>query len=137
MALSRSSRDSGHAGVREDVPVAKIIDKAQQVTEAINARWQARVSWARRRSSIFDHLWRMKERYGEVLGGRLAAAISYYGFFAVFALGLLAYAVTLRVFAGSEQLIVKVDEFLQSYFASLRFVELKASGGTIATVGLI
>jgi membrane protein len=117
--------------------VVKIIVKAQQLTGAVNARWQASVGRARRNSSIFDHLWRTKERYGEVLGARLAAAISYYGFFAVFALGMVAYSVALRVFAGSDQLINKVDEFLESYFASLQFDELKASGTTIATVGLI
>jgi len=117
--------------------VVKIFDQAQQLTGAVNTRWQASVGRARKKSSIFDHLWRMKERYSEVLGGRLAAAISYYGFFAVFALGMIAYAVTLQVFAGSEHLIGKVNEFLENYFASLRFDELKASGGTIATVGLI
>lgn len=117
--------------------MVKIFDQAQQLTGVVNTRWQTSVGWARKKSSIFDHFWRMKERYSEVLGGRLAAAISYYGFFAVFALGMIAYAVTLQVFAGSEHLIGKVNEFLENYFASLRFDELKASGGTIATVGLI
>ena len=41
----------------------------------------------------FDHFWRARERYNEELGGRLAAAIAYYAFFAVFALGLVAYSV--------------------------------------------
>ena len=47
----------------------------------------------RRRSRYFDHLCRALLRYDEVLGGRLAAAIAYYGFFAVFALLLIGYSI--------------------------------------------
>jgi len=40
-----------------------------------------------------DHSWRAGERYGEVHGGQLAAAISYYAFFAAFSMSLLALAI--------------------------------------------
>jgi len=59
----------------------------------LDAGFNRAVGAGRRHSAAFDHFWRAKDRYGEVLGGRLAAAISYYGFFAIFALGLVGYAV--------------------------------------------
>ncbi|GAA0553357.1 YihY/virulence factor BrkB family protein [Paractinoplanes ferrugineus] len=48
------------------------------------ARLRARVGW-------FDHLVRAGLRYDEADGGRLAAAVTYYSFFATFSLGLLAF----------------------------------------------
>jgi membrane protein len=57
-------------------------------------RWVA-VSWQRLRLRIgwLDHLIRAGVRYDEADGGRLAAAVTYYAFFATFALGLLAFAI--------------------------------------------
>jgi membrane protein len=53
------------------------------------------VGWRRlrRRVGWLDHLIRAGVRYDEADGGRLAAAVTYYAFFATFALGLLAFAV--------------------------------------------
>ena len=52
------------------------------------------VAWRRlrRRMGWLDHLIRAGLRYDEADGGRLAAAVTYYAFFATFALGLLAFA---------------------------------------------
>ncbi len=47
----------------------------------------------RRRVGWLDHLIRAGLRYDEADGGRLAAAVTYYAFFATFALGLLAFSV--------------------------------------------
>ena len=47
----------------------------------------------RRRVGWLDHLIRAGVRYDEADGGRLAAAVTYYAFFATFALGLLAFAI--------------------------------------------
>jgi membrane protein len=47
----------------------------------------------RRRVGWLDHLIRAGLRYDEADGGRLSAAVTYYAFFAIFALGLLAFAV--------------------------------------------
>lgn len=47
----------------------------------------------RHRAGWLDHLIRAGLRYDEADGGRLAAAVTYYAFFATFALGLLAFAV--------------------------------------------
>src|SRR5690554_5340074 len=47
---------------------------------------------ARRRYRMLDHLARAATRYREADGRRLAAAVTYYAFFAVFALALLGFA---------------------------------------------
>src|SRR3954468_416852 len=56
-------------------------------------RWTA-AAWrrARRRHGWLDHLARATGRYDEADGGRLAAAVTYYAFFATFALTLLSFA---------------------------------------------
>ncbi len=48
---------------------------------------------ARGRHGWLDHLARAVVRYGEADGGRLAAAVTYYAFFATFAMALLGFAV--------------------------------------------
>jgi membrane protein len=56
---------------------------------------RAATAWrrARRRCGWLEHLVRAVVRYDEVAGGRLAAAVTYYAFFATFALALLGFAV--------------------------------------------
>ena len=65
-----------------------------RVTGRRFVRWVA-VGWERlrRRPGWWDHLIRAGLRYDEADGGRLAAAVTYYAFFATFALGLLGFAV--------------------------------------------
>ncbi|PRY58879.1 MULTISPECIES: YihY/virulence factor BrkB family protein [Glycomyces] len=59
----------------------------------LGAWWDRVVDSSRRRSNLVDHAWRAGERYGEVHCGQLAAAISYYAFFAAFSMSLLALAI--------------------------------------------
>lgn len=59
----------------------------------LGAWWDRVLLGARKRSNLVDHSWRAGERYGEVHGGQLAAAISYYAFFAAFSMSLLALAI--------------------------------------------
>jgi membrane protein len=101
------------------------------------------VAAGRRRSNAFDHVWRAQERYGEVLGGRLAAAIAYYGFFAVFALALIGYAVFGFVLRDKD-VRDAVVEFLNQSIPWLDIdrvraaVEgIQASGGPIGIVGIV
>ncbi|WP_229075064.1 YhjD/YihY/BrkB family envelope integrity protein [Actinoplanes sp. DH11] len=56
---------------------------------------RARSVWRRlrRRAGWLDHLVRAGRRYDEADGGRLAAAVTYYSFFATFSLGLLGIAI--------------------------------------------
>lgn len=82
-AVIRQIRRYGGAAIRQ-------IDR---LGSAVAARYDDAVAAARKRSGIFENFWAAKERYDEVLGGRLAAAIAYYGFFAAFALSLVATSV--------------------------------------------
>jgi membrane protein len=91
---------------------------------------------ARRRSLAFDHFWRAMDRYGEVLGARLAAAIAYYGFFAVFALSLVAYWAFGFVLDRSVALQNAVEDFLQQNLPFLDRATIQDSSGTVGIVGL-
>ena len=98
---------------------------------------EARITAGRRRSRIFDHLCRALVRYDDVLGGRLAAAIAYYGFFAVFALVLIAYSVFGLLVKANVDLFEVVQRFL---LQNLPFIDVQAildSGRTIGVVGLV
>jgi membrane protein len=75
-------------------------------------RWERAVISARKRSGLVDHVWLSKERMEEVLGSRLAAAISYYGFFAAFSLAVLAYSVLGRVLGDGSSVVDEINEYL-------------------------
>ncbi|HEY0002826.1 MAG TPA: YhjD/YihY/BrkB family envelope integrity protein, partial [Actinoplanes sp.] len=62
---------------------------ARHLVRCIPVAWRA----LRRRVGWLDHLVRAGLRYDDADGGRLAAAVTYYAFFAMFALGLLGFAV--------------------------------------------
>ncbi|SDY02781.1 membrane protein [Micromonospora pattaloongensis] len=98
------------------------------------AAWGRAVAARRRRSPGFDHFCRALGRYNEVMGGRLAAAIAYYGFFAIFALVLVAYSVFGFVLKRNVALQIVVQDFVRRY---LPFVELREIGETSGTVGVI
>jgi membrane protein len=120
-----------------DHNVAVVFRGVQRFTARFSARYEAVVARTRRRSPLFDHLWRAKDRYNEVLGGRLSAAIAYYGFFAVFALGLVAYAITIKVFSSNSVLVADLDAFLARYFTTVNAESLKEQADNIQTIGLI
>ncbi|MFC7247827.1 YhjD/YihY/BrkB family envelope integrity protein [Catellatospora aurea] len=114
-----------------------VVGWVQRMTEVVGARYDTLVDRARKRSAAFDHLWRMKERYADVLAGRLAAAIAYYAFFAAFALTMVAYAVLVKVFSANAELVAEVDRFLVAYFPAVNTEQLRTSAGSIGTVGLV
>jgi membrane protein len=92
---------------------------------------------ARRRSARFNHVWCAADRFGEVLGGRLAAAIAYYAFFAVFALALLAYSVLGYVLQYDRQVFEAVDGFLKLNLPWLEPATIRGSRGKVGVIGLI
>ncbi|HEY2794001.1 MAG TPA: YihY/virulence factor BrkB family protein [Micromonosporaceae bacterium] len=99
--------------------------------------WDAGISWARRKSRHFDHAWSARERFNEVLGGRLAAAIAYYAFFAVFALGLLTYSVIGYVLASNQRAVDAVNRFLAANIPFLDAHTIAQSRNTVAIFGLV
>ncbi len=95
---------------------------------------------ARQRWPVVDHAWRTRERYGEVLAGRLAAAIAYYGFFATFALAVVGYAVLGFLVEHRVDLRAEVDEFLRESLPVLdvtQVADARAAAGVLGLVGLL
>jgi membrane protein len=99
--------------------------------------WDFSITWSRRHSRLFDHIWTARERYAEALGGRLAAAIAYYGFFAVFALALVAYAIVGFVLANNTAAVDAVNTFLKQNIPFLDATQIAAARNTVAIAGLI
>jgi membrane protein len=106
------------------------IDRAYDAAAARIMRW-------RRRSKYFDHLCRALLRYDEVQGGQLAAAIAYYGFFAVFALLLIGYSVFGVLIKANLDLFAVVQHFLQENLPFLNIQQILDSGRTVGVVGII
>src|SRR5688572_13187992 len=84
--------------------------------DRIEAGFDRGVAAIRRRSARFDHLWRAGERFVDVLGGRLAAAISYYAFFAAYSLAVLAYSIVGRLLDPSTDggALSAISDYLES-----------------------
>ncbi len=93
--------------------------------------------WLRHRSRYFDHLSRAVVRYIDVQGGRLAAAIAYYGFFAVFALLLIGYSIFGILLDNNDELFDAVRDFLGQNLPFLDVQAILDSGRTVGIVGLL
>src|ERR1700759_3555753 len=91
----------------------------------------------RLRSKYFDHLCRAVQRYMDVQGGRLAAAIAYYGFFAIFALLLIGYSVFGVLIKGNPGLFDAVQRFLVTDLPFVNIQQILDSGRTVGIVGLV
>ena len=97
-------------------------------------------AWARLRHRLgwLDHLVRAAVRYDQADGGRLAAAVTYYAFFATFALGLLGFAVFgfLLDDPGVLQSVQRylVQDLPQVDMGALR--DARNTAGVIAFVGI-
>jgi len=101
-----------------------------------------RAVWAvRRRSRRFDHAWRAGERFTDVLGGRLAAAISYYAFFAAYSLGVLAFSVVTKVLGSTDTgAMSALNNYLQSVLPWVAPTARDVGRGEVtllATIGLL
>ena len=97
----------------------------------------ARIMAARFRSREFDHLCRALLRYDQVQGGRLAAAIAYYGFFAIFALLLIGYSLFGIVLRNNAELFDIVRDFLRHNLPFLDLQQMLNSGTTVGVVGIV
>jgi membrane protein len=98
---------------------------------------EARIFALRLRSRYFDHLSRTWLRYQEVQGGRLAAAIAYYGFFAVFALLLIGYSLFGILITNNAGLLDIVTDFLKQNLPFLNLQQILDSGKTVGIVGIV
>lgn len=87
----------------------------------------------RARSRRFDHFWRAQERFFDVQGGLLSAAIAYYAFFAALSLSLLALSV-LGYLLELPQLYGIVEKWLAD---NLPIIEADSIAASRQTAGLI
>jgi len=94
------------------------------------------VAAARRRWRPLDRGWLAYLRYQEVSGPRLAAASAYYGFFAVFGLALVAYAVLGYLLEYDLDVHVAVDGFLAQNLPWLEPAAIRGSRQRVGLVGL-
>jgi membrane protein len=93
--------------------------------------------WLRHRSRTFDHLSRAVLRWQEVQGGRLAAGIAYYGFFAIFALLLIGYSIFGILLQRNAALFDVVRDFLSQNLPFLDVQAILDSGRTVGIVGIV
>lgn len=100
-------------------------------------RAKRRVARVRERYEPVDHSFRTLERYLGEFGGRLAAATAYYGFFAILALAVLAYAVVGFLLTYSVDLRSTVDAFLQENIPVVSVERIEQGSGAASVLGLI
>jgi len=93
-------------------------------------------SAARRRYGWLDHLSRAAIRYDNARGGRLAGAVTYYGFLAVFPLLLVAYAILGYLLGRNAAFTAEVSDFLTSYLPALDVERIAQARYTAGVVGL-
>ncbi|PZG18426.1 ribonuclease BN [Micromonospora craterilacus] len=103
----------------------------------VEAGIDRRLGAARRRSPAFGHVWRAGVLYSDRQGGRLAAAIAYYGFFAVFALALVAYAIFGAILEDNDEVSAAAANFLRENLPFLDPAQVAESSGTVGVVGLV
>jgi membrane protein len=96
----------------------------------------ARGRWIRSRYGWLDHLVRAGIRYQQVDGRRLAAAVAYYGFFAAFALGLLAFSV-LGFVLDEPAFDRSVQRFLDSHLPQMDTRGLRDSRGAAGLFAMV
>lgn len=91
---------------------------------------------ARRRFGWLDHLALAVVRYDWADGGRLAAAVTYYAFFAAFSLALLGFAV-LGYVLDNPAVLRSVQSYLSQNLPSLDAQVLREARGTAGLVALL
>jgi len=112
-------------------------DYLVRIVDRTVATYDGAVTAARKRSGTFDHVWLAKDRFNGALGGRLAAAISYYAFFAAFALALVVYSILGRLPRADGGVVATVNDYLDQNLPWIRSASLEASAGTVTAVGLV
>lgn len=108
-----------------------IFDRAETTLN----RW---IAAGRARWRVFDHVWRALDRFNEVTAGRLAAAISYYGFFAAFSLTVVVYSILNRVLGSGEGGFVgTVNDYLTNQLNWVKQTADQVGSQQVTIFGLI
>lgn len=90
----------------------------------------------RRRYGFVDHTVRAALRYDQVEGGRLAAAVTYYAFFAAFGLAVLGLAVLGVLVRGNHLVLDAVSRYLAENLPTLQVDAVSRASGLAGVVGL-
>ncbi|SHN45479.1 membrane protein [Cryptosporangium aurantiacum] len=100
--------------------------------------WVVRpVRRARQRWRWFDTMIRAAVRFDEVNGGRLAAAISFYAFLAVFPLGLLSFSILGYLLSDDAALTARVELFLRENIPGLPVTAIADARNTAGVIGVL
>lgn len=91
---------------------------------------------ARRRHRWLDHVTRAGQRYNQADGRRLAAAVTFYGFFAVFALAVLGFAV-LGYVLDNPAVERTVEDYLAENLPVLDTPALRQARVTASVIGFV
>jgi membrane protein len=98
--------------------------------------WAAAV-WRRARGNRWlDHLVRAGRRYDQADGGRLAAAVTYYAFFATFAMTLLGFAVFGFVLDNAA-VAASVEDYLHQNLPRVDVESVRQARGTAGVVAFV
>jgi membrane protein len=114
------------------------------IADRIEARFDRAVAAGRKRSAKFDHVWQAYERLDEVLSGRLAAAISYYGFFAAFALVVVVYSILGRALGANASTLTEqggwlgtINTYLSNNLPWVLDTAKQVGRGEVTALGLV
>jgi membrane protein len=113
------------------------VTAVSRIADRLTSRYEQTVSDARERSRLVDHAFLAKDRYADAFGGRLAAAIAYYGFFATFALGVVAYAVLGFLVEHNVDIEDTVTEFLRENMPVVELRDISLGRGAAGWFGLL
>ncbi len=108
------------------------------VFDRVDAAYHRAVLLARKRWAFADHAFAALDRFEEVLGARLAAAISYYAFFAAFSLAVVAYSILGRILNGSNSAIIgTVNNYLSTSLPWVRTTADQVGTTQVTAVGAV
>nr|WP_296064327.1 YihY/virulence factor BrkB family protein [uncultured Actinoplanes sp.] len=105
---------------------------AQRFLRHLSGAWRR----LRRRAGWLDHLIRAGVRYDRADGGRLSAAVTYYAFFATFALGLLGVAIFGFVL-DDPAVLRSVERYAAEDLPHLDVQALRNARGTVGVIAFI
>ncbi len=108
------------------------------IFDRAEAAFDRAVVRARKRWAVADHIWMAWDRFEEVLGGRLAAAISYYGFFAAFSLAVVAYSILGQFLNNANGAIIgTINNYLTQSLPWVRSTTERVGTGQVTVFGAI
>ncbi len=109
-----------------------------KIVDRFEAWYDQKLAAGRKRSPTFDRVWRAWQRFLEADAGRLAAAISYYGFFAAFSLVTVVYSILGRILGANDKgLVPTVDNYLSQSLPWVLETARQVGRGEVTAIGSV